>query len=42
MKIQWKAGDLAEIEPDRCVEVMYAPRDGRAFVRDIDTSYRKM
>ena len=42
MKIQWKAGDLAEIEPDRCVEVMYPPRDGRAFVRDIDTSYRKM
>jgi|694.fasta_scaffold125766_10 hypothetical protein len=42
MEAQWKAGDLAQIEPGRFVEVMYEPRDGKALVRDIDTSYRKM
>lgn len=41
-KTQWKAGDLAQIEPGRFVEVMYEPRDGKALVRDIDTSYRRM
>lgn len=40
--MQWKAGDLAEIESGRFVEVMYEPTDGKALVRDIDTSYRKM
>lgn len=42
MKNQWKAGDLAEIESDQFVQVMYDPRDGKALVRDIDTSYQKM
>jgi hypothetical protein len=42
METQWKAGDLAEIEPGRHVQVMYPPRDGKVFVRDIDTSYRRM
>jgi hypothetical protein len=39
---EWKAGDVAEAGPDRLVQVMYPPRDGQVFVRDIDTSYRKM
>ena len=41
-KKQWQAGDLAEIGSDRCVEVMYTPKDGRALVRDINLSYREM
>ncbi len=39
---EWRAGDVAEVAPDRYVEVMYPPRHGRALVRDIDTSYRRM
>ena len=39
---EWRAGDVAEVTPDRYVEVMYPPRNGQALVRDIDTSYRKM
>ena len=42
MEPQWKAGDLAEVEPGWYVQVMYPPQDGRVFVRDIDTSYRRM
>lgn len=40
--MQWKTGDVAKAGPDRHVQVMYPPRDGRVFVRDIDTTYRKM
>lgn len=40
--MQWKAGDVAKAGPDRHVQVMYPPRDGQVFVRDIDTTYRKM
>jgi hypothetical protein len=42
MEPQWKAGDLAEVESDQVVQVMYDERDGKVLVRDIDTSYRKM
>lgn len=39
--MEWKAGDVAKAG-DRHVQVMYPPRDGQVFVRDIDTSYREM
>jgi len=39
---EWNVGDLAEIAPDRLVQVMYPPSNGKVLVRDIDTSYRRM
>lgn len=39
---EWGVGDLAEIAPDRLVQVMYPPSGGKVLVRDIDTSYRQM
>lgn len=42
MESQWKVGDLAQIEPNQYVQVMYAPINGKVLVRHIDMTYRKM